>query len=285
MRIMHCCIVPALLAGFALVPRVASAQTGALSDILSENITDLSTGAPVPIVFGPPPVIAPIPEDTAEPVLALTMPPRQIDFIEGVGSTQGHISDRLTISQYDVRVQSDLESGLPPGGPGVIRIPASALETFQPIRIEATSDGEFTTTQSDTLTITLGYYGPGTGTVVFSDVIPEPLPEGVTEPVLAFDIPLTLFDIEEPLIETGGVSGIISDYVDILSPVHVEFISSDDLPSSALTNGFVTELETGGGVVYSLNFHSDVVPEPASFALLGVALVAANLFGLRRKLR
>src|SRR5436190_18951847 len=171
MKIKHKhCVVLALLAALAVAPKLVFAQAGGLSDSVSETFTNMSTGGAVPIVLGPPPVFFPIPEGTAEPATFITMPARQIDFIEGTGPNQGHVSDRLTISQYDVRIQSDGDpGGLPTGGPGVIRIPAAALESFQPIRIEAFSDGDLpTSSQSDFLTITLGYYGPGTGTVVFS---------------------------------------------------------------------------------------------------------------------
>ncbi len=282
MRIIQRCASSALVAGLVLVSRMASAQVGP-SDTMTETITDMGTGLPVPIVFGPPPVVVSILEGSAEPVVAMTMPARQFDFIEGFGPNQGHLSDRLTISPYDIRIQSDSDpGGLPPGGPGVIRIPAAANETFQPIRIEAFSDGEQPNgTASDLLTITLGYYGPGTGSVVFSGVIPE-APEGTPEPPLTFTIPLTLFDIEEPLAETGGVPGVISDYFDILSEVQVQFISSDDLQTSPVTNGFVTELTTGGGVLYAINFTSDAVPEPTSLGLLSVALLAAGMFVHRR---
>ena len=189
-----------------------------------------------------------------------------------------------------MRVASDGNPlGLPPRTANSTRIPASALETFQPIRIEAKSDGEITANASDTLTITVGYFGPGTGTVVFAGVIPEPLPEGVTEPVLGFFIPPMFFDLEEPPIETGGQLGIISDYVDLVQGVEVRFISSDDpaiyqgLPPA---NGFVLEnFETGGGVRYTLDFVSDAVPEPASIILLGMGLLSWALIDRRRQLR
>lgn len=281
MRFAQGFVVLVLLAALALVPRVASAQAGGISDFLSETITDLGTGGPVPIVVGPPPVFVTIPEGTAEPVVFVPMPPRQIDFIEGPGPTQGHLSDRLNISQYEVRIQSDSDPGGLAPRSGSIVIPASALESFQPIRIVASSDGDVTnTTQSDTLTITLGYYGPGTGTIVFSGVIPEPLPEGSPEPVLTVAIPPTFFDIVEP----GSTQSIISDYVDILNTIAVRFESSDDLLTSPLTNGFITEnFETGGGVRYSLDFVSDVdVPEPASCIVLTMGLLSLGLIGRRR---
>jgi len=290
MRIVQGCIVLGLLAGLALVPRVASAQIGGPSDSLSETIVDLGTGGPVPITVPPPPAFFSFPEASEPFDTVVPLPGREIDFIEGVGPTQGHISDRLSISPYEVRVASDGNpAGLPRRTANSTFIPFSALETFQPIRIDAKSDGELTNqTQSDSLTITLGYYGPGTGTVVFSGVIPEPLPEGVTEPVLTFVIPPTSFDIEEPPIEAGGQQGIISDYVDILTQFQVRFISSDDpavYGNLPLANGFVLEnFETGGGVRYSLDFVSDAVPEPASFILLSMGLLSWGLISRRRSL-
>ena len=286
MRIVQGCVLLALLAGLALVPRVTLAQTGGPSDSLSETVVDLGTGLSIPLV-APPNVFAPIPEGTGETLsFFVPMPPRQIDFMEGTGPNQ-HLSDRLTISPYEVQVQSDSNpNGLPPRTlPNVIRIPASALEKFQPIRIEAFSDGELTnTTASDTLTITLGWFGPGTGSV--STFTIPPVPEGQTEPPLTVFIPPTLFDIEEPPVEVGGAQGIISDYVDILNQIQVTFISSDDLPFTPPPNGVVFEsLETGGGVRYSLDFFSDAVPEPATFALLSMGLLSLGLIGRRRQLR
>jgi hypothetical protein len=279
----------ALLAALFLVPSAALAQTGADSDTLSETVIDLSTGGAVPLL-APPPVFVPIPETpTAEPPLPVPMPAREIDFLEPIGTAQ-FISDRLSISPYEMQVQSDDEGNLPRRTNATL-IPASAFESFQPIRIDARSDGDVTgtTQESDTLTVTVGYFGPGTGTVVFTGTIPEPLPEGTTEPVLGVAIPPTFFDIEELPIETGGVLGKISDYADILSTIQVRFISSDDqavylnLPAA---NGSVFEsFQTGGGVVYAVEFRSDAVPEPASFALLGIAMLASASFGSRRQRR
>ncbi len=292
MRIVQCCAVLALLAGLALVPRVASAQPAApISDSLSETVVDLGSGAAVPMAppFGP--IL--IPEVTPEPGGPLLVPSRVIDFLEPPGVSQSPISDRLIIGPpnqaYPVSIVSDDDPGGLPSRAGATLIPASAREAFQPIRIEAVSDGDLPGTQgpSDSLTIILGYYGPGTGTVILgSGPIPEP-PEGVPES-LTLTIPPTLFDIEEPS-STGGSTGIISDYFDIPQPIVVTFLSSDD-PGSyepIPPNGFIVEsIESGGRLLYALDFRSDAeVPEPASFALLGIAMLAATLFGHRRQSR
>jgi hypothetical protein len=270
MRIRQCCVALAMLAGLALVPRVAPAQ-GAVSDTLTETIVNAS-GAIVPFLTppGPPAVVVSIPETTGEPPAPILLPPRQFDFIEGAGPTQGHISDRLNISQYQVQVQSDDTVGLPRRTANATLIPASALESFQPVRIVATSDADIgNITQSDTLTIILGYFGPGTGTTIATILIPETV-EGVAETVTV-PVPPSFFDIAESV----GTQSIISDYVDV-QPFTVSFISSDDLQSSTLTNGIVLEgIETGAGVTYSLNFASDTdVPEPASVALMALGMVS-----------
>ncbi len=285
MRLLRHCTLLALTVALASVPRVAAAQAGAPSDSVSENVLD-STGAAVPLV-APPPVVVMIPE-TAPSELALTvpMPGREINFLESTGAAQ-LISDRLSISPYELVVQSDDEGGLP-ARTNAILIPASALETFQPIRIIARSDGEVvgSNQSSDSLTITLGYYGPGTGTVIFSGTISEPT-EGVTEASLTAVIPPTLFDIDEPPLETGGVLGKISDYLDIPAAIQVSFISSDEqgiyanLPPA---NGAITEnVEAGGSVVYAVDFISDAVPEPASWMLLSIGLLSAGLIQFQRR--
>ncbi len=289
MRILRHFALLSLLVALAFVARVASAQAGAESDSLSESAVDLS-GAIVPLVPPIPPLVI---AEGNEPVEAFyPVLPRSIDFRELLSPTQSIISDRLSIlNTYELRVVSDPNpGGLPPRTEAdVIRIPATARERFQPIRIVAKSDGNVagTNQESDSLTITLGYYGPGTGKVVYSASILEPLPEGVTEPVLEFAIPPTRFDVVEPPLETGGIDGIISDYVDILTPIQVRFISSDEqgiyanLPPA---HGFIFEnIETGGGVVYALDFRSDVeIPEPASFILLSMGLLSLGLIGRRR---
>ncbi len=287
MRVVHCSVMLAILAGFAVVPRVAFAQTGALSDSLAETVMDLS-GVPVPLA--PPPVVVTIPETSPEPGGPILIPSRVIDFLEPTGVSQSAISDRLIIGpvgqQYELSVRSDDDPGGLPPRAGATIIPASALEHFQPFRIEAVSDGDPSSNGvSDTLTITVGYYGPGTGMVI-KGTIPEPTPEGPTEPPLTLTIPPTLFDVEE-LTMTAGPALIVSDYVDIPQPIVVTFLSSDDptayepLPP----HGFIMEdIIHGGGVVYALDFRSDVeVPEPASTALLGVAIFAISLFGHRRR--
>jgi hypothetical protein len=134
------------------------------------------------------------------------------------------------------------------------------------------------------LTILIGYFGPGTGSVVFSGLIPQP-PEGVAETPLVFVIPPTSFDIEEPTAETGGVQGKISDYLDIITQIEVRFISSDDQSVYGPAFGAVQEnIQTGGGLNYALEFRSDVVPEPASFILLNIGLLSAALLGRRQRL-
>jgi len=288
MRVFQCCVALALLVGFTLVPRVAFAQAAPLSDSLAETVVDLS-GAPVPLA--PPPVFVAIPEISPEPGGPILIPSRVIDFLEPTGVSQSVISDRLIIGPpgqgYEVSVRSDDDPGGLPPRAGAVLIPASALEHFQPFRIEAISDGDPSPSgvDSDTLTITVGYYGPGTGLVIKGS-IPEP-PEGTTEPPLTLTIPPTIFDIEEPT-ATGGSTGIISDYFDIPQAIVVTFISSDDpfVYEPIEPNGFIMEdVVNGGGVIYALDFRSDGdVPEPVTFTLLGVALIATSLFGSRHRI-
>ncbi len=284
MKPLQLCAAATVFAVLFAFTTFAPAQTGTFSDSLSEAVVDLA-GANVPLA--PPTVSFPIPEGQEPVDLVFPLPGRQIDFVEETPVTN-IISDRLSISPYEVRVASDPNPGGLPPRTNAIRIPASALESFLPLSILAKSDGNAANPVqelSDSLTITLGSYGPGTGTVIFSEVIPEPLPEGVTEPVLGFVIPPTLFDIVEPPGETGGVDGIISDYVDLLTQIEVRFISSDDpalyanLPPA---QGFIVEsITAGGGIHYYLDFRSDAIPEPCAIGLIGVAATA--LVTLRRR--
>ncbi len=284
MRVVHSvCLVCGLFASLTLTPAVCKAQAVPISDSLEEIIKDLN---PTAVAVLPAPKLYLIPEIPGEPIDAVfEFPGHEIDFREVV-STNSQLSDRLSVSPYQVRVASDDNpNGLPPRTPAdVIRIPASALESFQPFMITARSDGEVTnaaTPTSDRLTITIGSFGPGTGMTIFDETIFEPLPEGVTEPVLEFDIPAMRFDVIEPPGDVAGSQGIVSDYVDV-SPIHVRFISTDDpgiIANLLPADGFVVEdVEFGGGVRLGLVFRSDTeVPEPVSLLLLGVGIAAMAL--------
>lgn len=287
MRLVKSSIVLLLLTGLAVAPRVVFAQVGAISDALGEAVADKSGLMMVSMTPPFPPVTIPEGPETSNPIF---IPSRVIDFLESSSA----ISDRLTIGPIGGQFQIDVLSDSDPGGltprDGATVIPASAMEHFQPIRIEASSDGDQAnppSTESDMLTITLGWFGPGTGSVVFSGVISEP-PEGDPETQLAFTIPPTKFDVEEPSL-TGGSTGIISDYVDIIDQIVVTFLSSDDpLDYEVIEpSGTITEDPlNGGGVLYAIAFASDVeVPEPASFVLFGIAMLASTLFGPRRRIR
>src|SRR6478672_2872878 len=144
MRVGQCFVALLILAGLALVPTVASAQTSTASDVLSESFVDTITGLPIPLAVppGPPPLSFSFAEASEPFDVVVTLPPREINFIE---PQTGGISDRLSIlTQYQVRVASDGDpAGLPRRTANSTLIPASALETFQPIRIIATSDSEF----------------------------------------------------------------------------------------------------------------------------------------------
>jgi PEP-CTERM motif-containing protein len=291
--VLQFCVVPALLAGLALVPRMASAQAGLESDFLGEFVRDQNPQIPPPILPGvplvPPAVSYTIGEGSAaEAPQVFAFPGREIDF-QDPSPLAVLISDRLSITPYQVSVQSDNNpDGLPRRADAVL-IPRSALERFAPFSILAHSDGNVPGTvalESDHLTISLGYHGPGTGTTDFNGTIVEPPQEGLPEDFLTHTIAPVHFDVEQPLAETGGKAGVISDYVDILTPIQVTLISSDN--PSVFANlppaqGFVFENNlTGGGVRYSLGFASDAVPEPASFILLGTGLLSLGLIGRRR---
>jgi hypothetical protein len=277
----------ALVLGIAIAAKTSFAQAGPPdSDLLQEFITDHNAPAAtpdVPILPPFPPIVSiKIPEVSPEVPQVFTMPGRAIDFREGASTAP--ISDRLIINQYQVRVVSDDEAGLQPRT-NAIRIPVSALERFLPISISAFSDGDQVTAaqpESDHVTITLGYHGPGTGDVS-EFPIPEPTgPDDVTEPIFSHIIAGLNFDVVEPGAIPGTNQGLISDYVDV-SEIAMTFISSDDQAiygQFAPAHGFVVEDHIlGGGVTYSLGFASDTdVPEPSSMLLMGlggIALVAA----------
>jgi PEP-CTERM motif len=296
MRIVSRCAFLAALGALAFVPRVAFSQSGTQSDLLSEIVLDHNGPAAAPDVpLMPPAVSFPIPEGTAEVGLTFTLPGRVIDFREVGATGNGFISDRLIISPYQVFVQSDDNPGGLPRRTDAVLIPREALESFLPLSIVARSDGEHQNTvdqESDTLTITLGSYGPGTGKVDFFGTLvdpPVPEPPDVTEPDLTHVIHPIRFDIEEPLEETGGQPGIISDYVDIMSEIQVKFISSDEpgrYDTGMPVDGFVMEnIETGGGVSYGLVYRSDAVPEPSTMVLGALGFAALLGIALRRGFR
>ncbi len=268
----------------ALVPAVCLAQAGAVSDSLSEVFKDFVPSAAAVL---PDPKVHLIPEVPGEPIDAVyEFPGHEIDFREPLGVNL-QFSDRLSVSPYQVRVASDDNpNGLPPRtGAEVMRIPAAALETFRPFWITARSDGELTATpnnESDRLTITVGAFGADSGKTIYDAEILEPFPEGATEMPLEFDIPPMRFDVIESPGEVGGTQGIVSDYVDLLTTIHVRFISTDDpgvIANLPPADGLVLEnFELGGGVGVGLQFRSDVeVPEPASLLLLGVGVAAMAL--------
>lgn len=169
-------------------------------------------------------------------------------------------------------------------------IPGTALERFEPVSIVAFSDGDNAATAgvSDTLRVIQGSYSGTSGAVVYDEVIPEEPSETIPEPRLDFVTTPVFFDVEEPLFETGGVSGVISDYVDLTDVVGF-FLSSDNPgdydnldPAFPLRGKLVEDPETGGTVYYSLRFVSDVIPEPATFILLGTGLLFMGFIRRRR---
>ena len=180
-----------LYASLALTPAVCVAQTGPVSDSLEEIIKDLNPTAAAVLPAPKSYLISELPGEPTEAVF--DFPAHEIDFREAVGANS-QFSDRLSVGRYQVRVASDDDpGGLPPRtSADVIRIPASALESFRPFTITAHSDGELTgvpTQASDRLTIAVGSFATSTGTTIFDMPIIEPTPEGATEPVLDFDMP------------------------------------------------------------------------------------------------
>jgi hypothetical protein len=102
-------------------------------------------------------------------------------------------------------------------------------------------------------------------------------------------IPAFCFDLEEPPPETGGVSGVVSDYLDFPAfPDKWGFLLSSDDQSAYVglgnPDGRINETVDGAGVIYELHFTSfdTVVPEPASLLLLSTGVLAV---GLKRRHR
>jgi hypothetical protein len=272
MRLSAYCRAFALLLVVLCIPRWASAQADGPSDEATELFTEIGPiggfGLPPPKNFG----IVETSNELSDVVFL--MGGHEIEFREFTGATGAQLSDRLSISQFQIRMASDREPGGLPARGGVTRIRFNALESFRPLEIFAKSDGNPNQTGplSDSLTITVGSFGPGTVGPIFSGIIPE-TSETLSEHELRFVIPAAFYDIEEL-----GPSGdpFISDYFDIPNDIVVSFLSSDEpgrfgnLPPPT---GFVLEdPQFGGGLVYAVDFRSDIeVPEPASFLGLGLA--------------
>jgi hypothetical protein len=263
------------LAGFlvpALLPARAHAQANTNSDVVSEVVLDRA-GNTVPIV-NPPPLNFTIPEGTGEAQVIVPVPPRNLDFLEGPGSLP---SDRLHIDPYEINVVSDPEAPLT-RRPNAILIPASAGEVFLPLSILADSDGDPSGQDSDSIKIFHGFYSGAPNPVpVFSQTVIDVTGTEAPE-VIPFTLPAVSFDVEEPPIETGGQTGLISDYVDL--PSITGFFLSSDNPAdygTILANGSIIEDPVNGnGISYAVGFTSDVVPEPAAILLLssvGMGLV------------
>jgi hypothetical protein len=260
----------------------ALAQVGAPSDLLRVTLTTTSAAAPDII----PPLEIPIPEGTVEGTVVAPIIPG-VNLLYTELSPTGPPSDFLRINQYQVVIQSNLEAPLPrrTSVPAVV-IPASANEAFLPVSIFAGSDGNQPgtgNTESDHVTIYTGFYGQLNPVPVVDKSIIEPLPEGVTEPIIEFATGPLFFDLLEP--DGSGVS----DYVDLPNGISGFFLSSDnpsDFQSFIPTvNAFVVEDPLHGVEIhYSVGFASDTeVPEPASCVLLSLGALALAASGWRRR--
>ncbi|MGA2443401.1 MAG: PEP-CTERM sorting domain-containing protein [Tepidisphaeraceae bacterium] len=295
----RCIMAGMFVSGLTFIPGLARAQSAPASDYLLEillggqgqdpsqwpgisaNITNAQNFS--------------IPETPTEGnfIYQANVAARDFDLYEAPPAQYSPISDRLHIDPFTVNIESDSDTttgqDIPlPRRPGAVLIPASALESFFPVSVTVTSDGDQSGTgsQSDSIEITQGGYldqvtGTGvTGNVVMNQVIPEPGFDPSSE-IVPFTIPAISFDVEEPG-STGGA--VISDYVD-MPYITGEFISSDFLSDyPPLPNGpnmaIYESAITGGGYDWSMGFSSDV-PEPGSIALLGSTL----LFGFVRRRR
>jgi hypothetical protein len=272
------CSAFALFSTLFLVPGIALAQLGSNSDVFYENVVDTVGGV---VGMAPSARFVEIPEGAGEAEKVITIPARDFNFREG--AWDGPISDRLSISEFQVYIRSDNDPNGLPRRSGAILIPASAMESFQPFKIVARSDAETVggNGESDSLTIYLR------GIQLYSETIREPT-EGAAEAVLSFPILPLQFDIEEPVIE-AGFPGVISDYFDILTEATVTFTSSDNqsLFPAIPTASDILELPFANGdtLTYSLEFQSDVVPEPASLILVGVGLASIALVARKRSPR
>jgi hypothetical protein len=253
------------------------------SDFLKEYIRDHNAPAGArDVSLAPPAKKYTIPEVVPEGPQVFDFPGRSIGFLEG---TTGGLSDLLTISPYQVSVTSDDEIGLMPRL-NAIPIPASALERFLLFSIKASSDGDvpgMSNQFSDFLKIKTGIYSTDSGTVEFDGKIPESSDPAAPEPPLLAAILPRMYDVYEP-----GKPGVVSDYVDILTTIQVQFISSDnpaDYANLPPAQGFITEdAELGGRVFYVLGFVSDTeVPEPSAIFLLGLGSIALVALHRRRK--
>ena len=280
MKIARIWAMPALCVVLALVPAVTRAQTPSLSDFLAEILTDRNSN---PVSGG---VSFVIPEGVEGPV-TFNIPALNIDFLEVTGAR----SDRFHLDPFTVTVTSDTDPGGLARRPNAILIPAAANETFFPVVFFADSDGNtpgITQPGSDRFRLFVGAFAGNTGMPVFDVTLSEP-PDETTAERLGFTLIIPSgFDVEEPLSETGGVSGIISDHID-LSPVSGFFLSSDNpsdyanLPPADGT--LVEDPVNGNGLNYGLGFISDVVPEPGPMVSVLSSMVAAGWLVFGRSLR